>query len=99
MHIDPERPPLTHPRHVSSRVQNVLIRISAWLGAGIVLVSAIAFSIVLFVAAFVGLCAFGGYVLWKTRHVRKQLRTRHTDGNVIEGVVVREIHVRQIPEK
>jgi len=44
-----------------------------------------------FALAFAVVLVVGGYFFWKTRELRKQLRTRYSQGAVIEGVVVREV--------
>ncbi len=59
------------------------------LGA-VVLVGAFMFSVLVFAAAAILGTMIGGYVWWKTRELRKQMRERPPGGNVIEGVVIRE---------
>ncbi|QID17975.1 hypothetical protein G3580_10180 [Nitrogeniibacter mangrovi] len=58
-------------------------------GAG-VFVLALMFSVVLFAAVVtIGLLVWG-YVWWKTRAVRRQMRDNPPDGLVIEGEIIRE---------
>ncbi len=65
--------------------------------AGIAGAAALVVGLVLSFAVFVGLAtaavAVGGWLLWKTRALRRQLRERHVapaGGRIIEGEVVRE---------
>jgi Flp pilus assembly protein TadB len=89
-------PKLSRPRTAGSRVQQLALKTLAVAGAGIVLVSAVAVSLVLFAVAMTALAVFGGYLWWKTRHLRAQLRAGHQNNRVIEGVVIREVHDKQI---
>jgi len=92
-----ESPRLRYRETVRSRAQGLLVKAAIVLGTGVVFVSAIAVSLALFAIALASLCVFGGYFWWKTRHIRKQLRTRFEDDDVIEGVVIRE-RIRQTDE-
>ena len=76
----------------------MFVKTIAVAGAGIVLVSAIAISIVFFAVAIVFLVGVGGYLWWKTRHLRKQMRTQFAQSDVIEGVVIREDRIEQISD-
>jgi hypothetical protein len=65
--------------------------------AGIAGAAALIVGLVLSFAVFVGLAtaavAIGGWLLWKTRALRRQLRERHVapaGGRIIEGEVVHE---------
>lgn len=96
MSFDQERMRLGYRGSVASRAWNVVAKTLTVGFAGILLVSAIAMSIVLFAIGLAALCIFGAYFWWKTRHLRKQLRTQLERGDAIDGVVVREVEVRQI---
>jgi Flp pilus assembly protein TadB len=98
MPIGRDLPELSKTGKVGARVQNLAIKALAAAAAGVVLVSAIAVSIVVFAVAITVFALFGGYLWWKTRHLRKQMRAYSTHGDVIEGVVVRETHVKQVTE-
>ncbi len=72
--------------------RSLLGKIGAVLAGAILLVLALMFSVVLLaVISVVGLAAFG-YFWWKTRGLRKAMRERPENGQVIEGeaVVVEE---------
>jgi hypothetical protein len=84
------RPRLVFRGAGSSRLRHPLSKALAWLGAGVMFASAVAISIVLFAVVLTGAVAFGGYLWWKTRDLRKQMQARPGPGNVIEGVVIRE---------
>lgn len=69
--------------------------------AGIAGAAAVIVGLVLSFAVFVGLAtaavAVGGWLLWKTRALRRQLREGHAapvGGRIIEGEVVRESEPR-----
>lgn len=65
--------------------------LAAIVGAG-VFALALMFSVVLFaVFIAVGTVAWG-YLWWKTRAIRKQMRENPPDALVIEGEVIREVH-------
>ena len=61
------------------------IAVSAALLALAFILSALVFAVVV----TGGLLAWG-YLWWKTRHLRKQMRERPREGHVIEGEVIRE---------
>jgi ABC-type bacteriocin/lantibiotic exporter with double-glycine peptidase domain len=106
MQTNREPPRLPSRGNVAARAQGVIVKIVAVVGAAVVLMSAIAVSLVLFAVAIAFLVGFGGYLWWKTRHVRKQMRAHfereheheREQGDVIEGVVAREVRVRQIDD-
>jgi ABC-type nickel/cobalt efflux system permease component RcnA len=83
-----------HGRGVGSRAQGVIAKTLAVVAAGLLIASAIAVSLVLFVIALSGLLVFGLYLWWKTRELRKQMRSRPGQGDVIEGEVIREVHLK-----
>jgi len=98
MPIDPERARFfsqfarrrTQPMSVWQKI------VAAVIGGGL-FVLALMFSVVLFaVVVTVGLVAWG-YLWWKTRNLRKQMRDNPPDGLVIEGVVIREGEAEDIP--
>lgn len=63
----------------------------AALFVGALVVSVVFFAVVL--AVGLGL---GGYFFWKTRHLRKQMRQRSDEGDVIEGTVISSEEVRPV---
>jgi len=71
--------------------------VAAVVGGGI-FVLALMFSVVLFAGVVtVGLVAWG-YLWWKTRSLRRQMRDHPPEGLVIEGEVIREGEVEDFPE-
>ena len=98
MHIHQEPPRLGSRVSAVSRAQSWVVKTVAIIGAVVVLMSAIAISLVLFAFAFAVVLGVGGYVWWKTRHMRKQMRAHleRERGEVIEGVVIREVNDQQI---
>jgi Flp pilus assembly protein TadB len=55
-------------------------------------------SIVFVVGALAVILVVGAYLWWKTRAVREQMRTPRASGEIIEGVVVREVVTDNRPE-
>ncbi|MBN8442176.1 MAG: hypothetical protein J0M28_10835 [Thauera sp.] len=73
---------------------SLLQKIVAGLTAVLVFGVALMFSVVLFaVVVTVGAVAWG-YLWWKSRDLRKQMRDRPPGGLVIEGEVIREVRSR-----
>jgi hypothetical protein len=71
-----------------NRLPSLLAKVLAVVASIVVLVGAVAVSFVLFAVALTVIVAFGVYVWWKTRHLRRELRTRAPPGgDVIEGQV------------
>jgi hypothetical protein len=87
----------SHGRRSRRRQPGLLTKVLAILGGAALLVCAVAISIVLFAVVAAGLLLFGAYVWWKTRDLRKQLRTRPPGGNIIEGEVIESEVVREVP--
>lgn len=101
MYFDPERPRLGYRGTVASRAKDMLVKAVTVVSAGVMVVSAFVLSLVFVAIAFGVLVIVGGYIWWKTRRVRQQMREQfahtqaHTDGEVIEGVIVREVVTRR----
>jgi O-antigen/teichoic acid export membrane protein len=75
----------------SSLLQKIVATITALLVFGLALM----FSVVLFaVVVTVGAIAWG-YLWWKSRGLRKQMRENPPGGLVIEGEVIREVHTHE----
>jgi hypothetical protein len=82
---DRESPRLEHD---GRRAPGLLTKILAVAAGAVVLIGAVAISFVLFAIALAVLVAFGIYVWWKTRDLRRRLRTEPPgEGTVIEGEV------------
>lgn len=85
--MQPDREPLGL-ENGGRRPPTLLTKILAVAASAVVLIGAVAISFVLFTIALAVLVAFGVYVWWKTRHLRRQLRTEFPkEGTVIEGEV------------
>jgi hypothetical protein len=69
-------------------MKNILTRIVAVIVGLALFAGAFVFSVVFFAAAFTIAVLVWGYVLWKTRHLRRQVRQRVYEGDVIEGTVI-----------
>ncbi|HLS82650.1 MAG TPA: hypothetical protein VK025_14720 [Steroidobacter sp.] len=96
MQFDQERPRLQYRGGVKPRAQAFLARALAATGAIVVLLGAVAVSIVLFVIALSAALVLGAYLWWKTRDLRRQMRSHlAADSDVIEGVVIREVSTRR----
>ena len=110
MQFDQQRPLLGQRRGVNSTAMNAIVKVAAVIAGAIMLISALVLSIVFVVGALAVLLVIGGYFWWKTREVRKQMReqmrtqmgpqmrTRFAQGDVIEGVVVRDVVAEARPE-
>ena len=87
---DPSRIPGTSPR-IRASGSGFLGKIVTTLASAAVLVMAFMLSLLVFAfVAAIGLM-LGGYLWWKTRELRKQMRERpHQGGRIIEGEVVRD---------
>ena len=108
MRFDDKRPELNHhgvrpTRGTSSRAMEVVAKTVALIGGAVLLVSALALSLIFFAVLIVVGVLIGGYLWWKTRDLRKQVRTQfestapfQTDrgkgetmeGEIIEGEIV-----------
>lgn len=103
MQFNQEHPRLDHRGSVGSRAQSLILKTLVFVGAGVMLVSAIAVSLVFFAVALTAFFLFGVYFWWRTRDIRKQMRfqmrSRFEEGDVIEGVVVREVDVSRTEKR
>ena len=88
MQFSDERPEL---RGGTSRPrgQSLLLKLLAVAASAVLLVSAIVVSLVLFAGLIVVALMVGGYLWWKTRHVRAEIRAAQRDSSIIEGEVIR----------
>ena len=84
MQFDHERPRLGHRGSVSSRAKDVLVKTVAVIGGGIALAGAFVLSLAFFAVAFAAILIVGGYLWWKTRELRKQVRERMQNARMQE---------------
>lgn len=76
-------------------LRSFVSRALAFTAAAVVLVCAVAFSIVVFTVVIAALVVFGAYVWWKTRDLRKQMHAASAESDVIEGEIITRV-VRDI---
>jgi cbb3-type cytochrome oxidase subunit 3 len=101
MRVDEPQLQLGGSGDIASRAKSVVGKAAAVLVGGVLLASAFVLSLAFFAVALIVALVFIGYVWWKTRALRKQMREHiesQTRGNpphasaasrdVIEGVVI-----------
>lgn len=94
MQFDQQRPRLGNQGGLASRTQGFLLKAATLVATGVVLVGAIAISLVVFAIALTVFLGFGTYLWWKLRQARRQAHVRFQQSDVIEGVAFREIKPR-----
>lgn len=88
--------------HTPARPRGFLQKVALALATAGVFVVALMFSVVLFAAALTVGAVVAGYLWWRMRKVRARMReqmqarqqqygARPADGDVLEGVVIREV--------
>lgn len=93
MHIDEPRARIGYRGGAISQAKHLASKVLVVLGGALLLASAFVLSLV-FVAIALGVAlAVGGYLWWKTRELRSQMRARMQErpqpaGEVIEGEVI-----------
>jgi predicted membrane protein len=93
MNLDKHRARIAYRGSAMSRAKQVALKAVVILGGTVMLASAFLVSLVFVAIAFAAVLIFGGYLWWKTRELRKQLRARMEEqqqpaGDVIEGEVI-----------
>src|SRR5262245_5470694 len=86
MHDDSQQPQLRYRGSVTARPMNPFTKALSIVLGGAVLVSAFVVSIAFFAIGLAVLLAFGGYLWWKTRHLRRQLRQQMQEGFAMQEV-------------
>lgn len=94
MQFDHERARLGHQGGLASRTQGLLLKAVTAVATAVVLIGAIAMSLVVFAVALAAFLGFGTYLWWKLRQARRHAPVRPEQGNVIEGVAFHEIKPR-----
>jgi Flp pilus assembly protein TadB len=84
---DEERARLTGS---SVQAPGVLGKLLAFAIGAVFLIAAFMVSVVVFAIALAGALVIAGYLWWKTRALRRQMRERRPAGRVIEGEVIRD---------
>jgi hypothetical protein len=84
-----------------SRVKNLALKSLVVLGGALVLASAFVLSLVFLAVGLAVVLAVGGYLWWKTRELRRQLRAQmqmhgqpQPAGQIIEGEVISHERIR-----
>ena len=93
MHFDDKRPEWDERGAAPTRgAPGLVARVAAIIGGAILLVSALALSIFFFAVVAVAGVLVGGYLWWKTRELRKQIRTQFASSDsqreIIEGEII-----------
>jgi ABC-type bacteriocin/lantibiotic exporter with double-glycine peptidase domain len=73
----------------------LLGKILTTVASAAVLVVAFMLSLVVFVTVAAIALLVGGYLWWKTRAVRRQMRERQPGGRVIDGEVMRDVESQE----
>jgi uncharacterized iron-regulated membrane protein len=94
MNFDQPRARIAYQGSAMSRAKQLALKAFIVLGGTVVLASAFVVSMVFVAIGLVVVLSFGGYLWWKTREMRAQLRARMQEqqqpaGRVIEGEVIR----------
>ena len=91
MQSDEERSTLTgSDARFSSNASGFLSKVLTFAFAAVLLVVAFTFSLLVFAILVTGVLLVWGYLWWKTRELRRQMRERPPGGLVIEGEAIRE---------
>ena len=91
MQTDEERSTLTgSDARFSANAPSLPVKVLTFASAAVLLVAAFMFSLLVFaILATVGVLVWG-YLWWKTRELRKQMREQPPGGRVIEGEAIRD---------
>ena len=93
MHIDEPRARIACQGSVISRAKQLTLKTFVVLGGTVVLAGAFVVSLVFVAIGLAIVLGFGGYIWWKTRELRRQLRAQmqgqhQPAGEVIEGELI-----------
>jgi len=102
MYLDEPRARIGYQGNALSRAKNLALKGLLVLGGVVTLVSAFVVSLVFVTIGLAVVLSVGGYLWWKTRELRRQMRVRMqeqsqpwSDGNVIEGEVITQEQPRR----
>jgi O-antigen/teichoic acid export membrane protein len=100
MHLDEPRARIAHRGSAMSQAKHLVAKALVILGGTVMLVSAFMVSMIFVAIGMAVVLIFGGYLWWKTRDLRKQLRARMQEhsqpaGRVIEGEVISNERTRR----
>ena len=93
MRLDEPRARIAYRGSAISRAKQLALKSFVVLGGAVMLASAFVVSLVFVAIGLAVVLIFGGYLWWKTRELRRQLRERmHSEaqpgGEIIEGEVI-----------
>src|SRR5688572_26596017 len=93
MYLDEPRPKIGYRGSAVSRAKDIALKVTMVVGGGLMLASAFMLSLVFLAIALGVVLIGGGYLWWKTRELRGQLRARmhghpQPGGEIIEGEVI-----------
>lgn len=102
MHLDEPRARIDFRGSAVSRAKHIALKSLLVIGGAVMLASAFLISLVFFVILLAVVLVFGGYLWWKTRELRRQMRARvqeqrwrQSGGQVIEGEVISDERTRR----
>ena len=100
MHLDEPRARIAYRGTAISHAKQLVLKALVVLGGTVVLVSAFMVSLVFVAIGLAVVVIFGGYLWWKTRELRRQLRAQmqgqsQPAGQVIEGEVISHERTRR----
>lgn len=91
MEIDDEQSTVTgSDARFSTNASGLLGKVLTFASAAVLLVVAFMFSLLVFAILATGGLLVWGYLWWKTRDLRRQMRERPPGGRVIEGETIRD---------
>jgi hypothetical protein len=91
MYLEEPRPRIGNRGGAISRVKQLALKSLVIVGAVVMLASAFVVSVAFLAIGLVLVLTFGGYLWWRTRDLRRQVRARmepRPAGQVIEGEVI-----------
>ena len=93
MHIDEDPARIVYRGSAISRAKHLALKSLVVLGGALMLASAFVLSVVFLAIGLIVVLAGGGYLWWRTRELRRQMRARMQErpqsaGQVIEGEVI-----------
>ena len=100
MQIDEPRARIGYRGSAVSRAKSVVLKALVAVGGALMLVSAFFLSLVFLAIGLGVVLVFGGYLWWKTRELRRQMRAQmqerpQSGGRIIEGEVISPDQPRQ----
>jgi len=102
MHLDEPRARISYRGGAISRAKLAAVKVLVVLGGALTLASAFVVSLVFVAIGLAIVLTFGGYLWWKTRELRRQMRARMQEqsqpwsaGDFIEGEVIRQEQTRR----